>query len=294
MSTQLHTMRSVPSEGRPPPRRWRALLVCIWGLPILHCATAPSAPSAVTAVPAVTAPAGLVVDALDVRFEAESPTLTEHSEGLHVRAPGFVATAEVHCGAGLGGAWSVGFVQAVRALDLRLSYANGASARWVLPFVPVSDSDGHFPWYSAEARRMSCAGRETLRLDDALETQVSWTAPVKHESREVDSKLTDYRREQSFRVWLIAIHQPSGRRLVLRAFDWRVGLHVQVTADAPLGARAKVIQRTTPHPNPLDAATASLPARVLVAPRANDLQELWWTDAGGVRTLLRPHAWAPR
>jgi len=290
-------MRSVRSEVRPPPRRLRALLVCIWGLPLLHCTTAPPVATttpAMTAPPAATAPPGLVLEAFTAGFETESATLTEHSDGLHVRAPGFVATARVRCGAALGGAWSVGFVQAVRALDLRLGYSNGACARWTLPFVPVSDSDGHFPWYSAEARRMSCAGSAILRLDDALETRVSWTAPVNDGNRDVGSKLTAYRREQSFRVWLIAIHQPSGRRVVLRAFDWQVRLHVEVSADAPLGARARLIQQTTAHPIPLDAATATMPARVLVAPRANDLQELWWTDERGARTLLRPHAWAPR
>lgn len=245
-----------------------------------------------------TPPVGIEISSLEARFAPEAPTLLEHPDYLEVRTPPFVADVKVHCDADLEGAWSVGLVQAVRAFDLQLTYSDGGRANWELPFTPVSDSAGPFPWYDAAARRTRCDGAATLRLIDGLQTRATWTPAA--EAVELvaisSSKLSAFERKQAFRVWLIAVHERTGEVHVLRTFDWSVHLRVAVSVDRALGDRAKVghWQAVSAPPATQAATGASVPARVLVAPRANDLQQLWWTAPNGTRTLLRPHPWTPR
>jgi len=227
---------------------------------------------------------------LERGFESGTAHLTERPDGLHVRGPRFVVQASLRCDLGGEGEWSVGFVQAVRALDVRILYGPAGQASWELPFSPVSDSDGHFPWYSRESHAPACEGTQTVRLADAVDNHVSWTPPAGSGASTAAANLAGITRRQSFRVWLIAHHHASGSSFVIDAFDWSVAFDVVVRAERPVGRRAEVVKTET---SAVVEAPSPLPPRVLVPPTANALQQMWWTSPSGARTRLRAHAWAP-
>lgn len=255
--------------------------VLLWAALGLRCASTPaSTPASV--------PLGVAVLALEHDFESRHTTLEELEDGLQVRLPRFVAQATVVCAPQLRGEWSVGFVQAVRDLDLKMHYSSGAQSSWELPAQPVSDSDGDLPWYGPDAHVAACRGEHRLRLADALENRVTWVAPGLDGSGVALSTLIGYEREESFRVWLIALHAPTEQLRVLDAFDWEVRVDVEVRADAARGTRARVTRTQARRPRALPAGTDRRPPpQVLRAPTANEIQQLWWTDERGARTQLR-------
>lgn len=235
------------------------------------------------------------IQALEAR---DPPDVREAADHVEVTSPSFEAYATVECKTRPEDGWAVGFVQAVLDREQVNVYPRSTTT-WELRPLPLSDSDGTYPWYSESARVMRCGGTAHLWFQDAPWTRVLWDEWHPEGTAAIGGgTLQRYRRTQSFRVWLVALHVPTDRVVVLKELDWRFGLEIAFDTSRPVGSRGKVERVEFPDVVVRDGdPSRPVPPAILRPPRANDADELWWNPAEpllGVRTRLKPPVWGPR
>ncbi|MCC6622745.1 MAG: hypothetical protein IT385_15900 [Deltaproteobacteria bacterium] len=275
-----------------------AHLGCSTGAATQPCPTPPG--------PRAEAPAGrppearfFEVEALETWFEGELPDVREEATIVRITAPEFFARARVRCDNQAGEGWAVGFVQAVIGREQVNEYPD-VRTLWELRPLPINDSDGTYPWYSASARVYDCRGAQVVHFSDAPSTSVSWleARPAGAPDSPPRGLLKRHRRAQQFRVWLVALHVPTDRVIVLSELDWSLAQTITFDATRPVGSR--LVDRTADLPDVIvrDGADASaVPEEVMRPPRANDADQLWWSPndpALGPRTRIKAPQWGPR
>jgi len=239
------------------------------------------------------------VIAFEVGIDATPPRIEETDRNVVIEAPAFRAAAKVRCDAAVADGWAVGFVQAVTSMVTVNTYP-AATTSWELGIYPVNDSDGTYPWYSPGARVIGCSGDARVALSDPVRTSVSWLEPRPHTARRDPPRgtLQRYHRDQSFTLWLVALHVPTDRVVVLREVDWRIALELDFDTQRPVGERSRVlaVERAPIEVRAGDPARP-VPLLALRPPRANEDQEFWWNPDSpelGVRTRLQAPTWGPR
>jgi len=232
-------------------------------------------------------------------FDGTAPTVEEEATLVRIQAPEFQARAVVRCDNQVGPGWSVGFIQAVTGRDQANEYPD-VKTIWELRPLPINDSDGTYPWYSASARVNDCRGRAVVSFSDAPATSVAWIESRPAEARQTPApgRLIRHRRWQGFRVWLVALHVPTDRMIVLKEFDWEFEQNASFDATRPIGSRLLDRSAKLPPVTVRDWPDASpVPEQVTRPPRANDADTLWWIPndpAIGMRSRIRAPQWGPR
>lgn len=209
---------------------------------------------------------------------------------LRILAPYFKANATVRVDADED--YTIGFIQQVDAMDLRIEYAR-ATTSWEMPKLPHYDcaSEAAPPWYGtlheiARVRR----GEVEVAMDDNLVASMTWREPLPPDGGElaVKADLSSVKRKQSFTTWLVARRNRDGKLTVLRRVTWTIEFEIAVDMTKPVGKRCWIVK--TPVRQPEIFGDGSVPEGVLRGPGANDAQEFWWTpkkEETGKRTRLR-------
>ena len=228
-------------------------------------------------------------------------TLTIEVAGyLRYISPYLVASATVECSIPSGEDYTIGFIQQVDDLQLRMEYER-ATTSWEMPFFPINDASGALlPWYHAREGSAIVKGGAVdaiveVAVNDNFDIQISWKElePPSGIAREGEPDLLRVERYQKFTLWLVARRSSDGHIVVLRKIPWEIGIDIAVDPSRPLGERATSKNVRIVQPSVMKRAkrdsTMRIPKRVLKSPTANKAQEFWWTPKKsdyGKRTRL--------
>lgn len=250
------------------------------------------------------------VEANDPQFEVISciakistnpTTIIETPNYLRYITPHFTANATIKCSNPTSDGYTVGFIQQVDFIDLRMDYTRAYSS-WEFPNLPISDSSGAgMPWYhNGEGRHLIKGGTEKLNVElavnDNFDARVTWREPLPpHGSNENGkAELQSIKRDQRFTLWLVTRRSSDGRIRILKKISWQMRVDISVNPALPLGARSKVNSVVTEQPIVIDerdlGLSEEIPKQVLRLPTANTAQQLWWTPKSkgiGRRTKLQ-------
>ena len=80
----------------------------------------------------------------------------------------------------------------------------------------------------------------------------------------------------------------DNKPIILEAFRWTTGIHVDVATNKPLGQRAKLLTTFLEQPHVIPSDHIKLPAYVRKRPNANDASCLVWRPSSGKPKLIRP------
>lgn len=176
----------------------------------------------------------------------------------------------------------MGFIQAVTAMTYKIYYSDGYSS-WKFKRLPVSDSDGNYPWYGVSTEKSTLnvtkniAANSTLSvsMNDNFAVNVSLQRP--QDAATAAPQLRRVLREQAFSCWLVLRQDATKKLTLLRQADWALKVDISVDLTQPRGSRCTVDNITQ---SPVSIYTAQkisqIPANCLVAPNANGSQNLIW------------------
>lgn len=215
-------------------------------------------------------------------------TVIEAPDYLRYITPYFTANATVKCSTPPNDDYTVGFIQQVDFIDLRMEYTR-ATTSWEMPYLPISDASGaRPPWYhTLEGRRIIKGGSEEqvaeTAVNDNFDVKVAWREPLPPYGVSGDGKpdLRGVRRNQKFTLWLVARRSLDGELTILKKVAWQMQVEISVNPELPLGSRATVKPVDVSQPTIIDAEdmdpAEGIPPEALKAPSANEAQEFWWT-----------------
>lgn len=215
-------------------------------------------------------------------------TAIEAPDYLRYITPYFTAYATVECSTPPNDDYTVGFIQQVDSIDLRMEYSR-ATTSWEMPFLPINDASGALPpWYhTLEGRRIVKGGSEKqiveIAVNDNFDVKVTWREPQPPYGASEDGKpdLQGVRRNQKFTLWLVARRSLDGELTILKKINWQMQFEISVNPELPLGSRATVKPVAVSRPTIIDAQNLepaeAIPPKALKSPSANEAQEFWWT-----------------
>ncbi|HEY0074403.1 MAG TPA: hypothetical protein VGB77_09895 [Abditibacteriaceae bacterium] len=213
----------------------------------------------------------------------------------------FTTNATVRCTTPMADSYTIGFIQQVDFINLRMDYPRAYSS-WEVPNLPINDSSGaDLPWiHNNDERQIVEAGATNWDVevvtDDNFDVTVGLQEPLPPDGKRGNGKLElqHIKRDQRFTVWLAAKRLSDGKITILKKITWRMEVDISVNPNQPFGLRTKLNPVTTHRLIIVDARdlkpTEKIPPQVLNLPRANEAQQFWWTPKLkdiGARTQLK-------
>jgi hypothetical protein len=224
---------------------------------------------------------------------------------LRYVGPYFYANATVKCAIPSHGKYEVGFIQQCDSISLVHRYPNHYT-QWEMP-TPLSDSNGkQYPWYiigtpnqggacsSTDPTRVVLQGptpanhQVSLSMNDNLCSNVQWWDPVPPGRDNYDAsyaeELTGIERKQAFTLWLVARPENGKQFDILRVVQWQMHFKIDVDCTKPKNSRCTATNVDSKILVDRDGRKSdTIPAGSLVAPNANDAQELIGYNNANVR-----------
>jgi hypothetical protein len=164
--------------------------------------------------------------------------------------------------------WKIGFVQVLMKSEIVHHYETGQNA-WSFPRLPVSDSSGsEYPWYGGRNGYALGWGTANLAMSDHFDVHVSWFLTRRDGSLDASSRLTSIHREQTFRVWIMALDEAGKIIYPLNEFEYTV--HVDIAVDPTTRGARTLDYHIVPAPH---ASVGYIDPAWLGAPTANGSQQ---------------------
>ncbi len=178
--------------------------------------------------------------------------MKEKPASLYCTSPSFRASAAVMFPRlSSGQVYTLGWVQAVEAMELLCHYPSGVSS-WEIPELsngPVSDACGHqYPWYGIDLQRVTVKGpllaqTVKVRMEDFFCSSFNWSAAISGWTRPFKRHtLQRVVHKQSFLTWLVLKDEFSGEFQALKGYRWKIEKDIEVDCSRRLGDRARLVQ----------------------------------------------------
>lgn len=189
---------------------------------------------------------------------------------------------------------TVGWIQAVTDMKFVNTYPEGCSS-WEIPqlnqnlICAVSDADGRqYPWYGVTTECRMYQGPTSseqhveVSMNDNFSPRVSWAIPV---GKEQPDTLCKVERDQTFIAWLVYKIETLNEIHILKSFEWRAKVNIEVDCDKPLGKRSTLLEPKFQE-DPVEVENRPIPICALAPPRANEAQNFVWRQRNGLTINL--------
>ena len=184
---------------------------------------------------------------------------------------------------------TVGWIQAVTDMKFVNTYPEGRSS-WEIPqlntklICAVSDADGRqYPWYGVTTECRTFRGptfseqKAEVSMNDNFSPRVSWAIPV---GKEQPDTLCKVERDQTFVAWLVYKFEPYEDIYILKSFEWRAQVNIEVDCNKPLRERSTLLEPLY-QDDPVEVENRPIPTCALAPPRANEAQNFVWRPENG-------------
>lgn len=167
----------------------------------------------------------------------------------------------------------------------------------------INDSDGtNYPFYGNRSEMALVTGPESdesvhqVSMSDNFAPQITWEAPISNYSNFYSNKkhkiaqpgkLTHVLRDQSFVTWLAALNINTWELSVLRTYEWRMRVEIDVDMSRMPNERAWLVDDGWYWKLRCCRKDFRIPTCVLYPPNANSAQELVWYP-NEARTSQKP------
>lgn len=226
---------------------------------------------------------GAWIEKKETKILETEPTLNYITP--HFRAYAEVSIPELESYEGI----TVGWIQAVTDMKFVNTYPEGKSS-WEIPqlntkiICAVSDADGRqYPWYGVTTECKTFRGptfsksKAEVLMNDNFSPRVSWAIPV---GKEQPDTLCKVERDQTFIAWLVYKIEPMKDIYILKSYEWRAQVNIEVDCNKPLKERSTLLEPIF-QDDPMEVENRPIPISALAPPRANEAQNFVWRPRSG-------------
>jgi hypothetical protein len=167
--------------------------------------------------------------------------------------------------------WKIGFVQVLMKSTIRSVYEGGQLNGWSFPVLPVNDSTGsEYPWSDGAtgyARFGHGDDQAHAEMKDSVNSDVEWWPRRRGGRIDRSSRLTEIHRNQTFRVWLMALDDTGMTIYPLNEIEYTVLFDLTIDPNTRLPRTVAFDLRELKR-----QLVGQIDAAWLRAPNANDSQ----------------------
>jgi len=198
-----------------------------------------------------------------------------------------------------GEVWTVGWVQSCTYMNFVNVYGPLGFSSWEFPqlnagFAGINDSDGEFyPFYGHDKEICQIAGPTskesvfTVSMSDSPTSHVTLKAPCKPAGSQHSIDLTDIRRCQKFKSWLVAHNDITGECHEIICMEWECDINIKCKKDSSPGSRSSLREPLLQGVPQTMKKIVRIPPCAKMPPTANYAQMLVWRPHDSAQNMAK-------